>query len=206
MEYDSYQDDDADTRGSHTPALPLEAISLGPPPSETPPLSHPTINTRTNTDLCIIDTIAFASTNLDELYYHQAMKDPDAKKFNRACVEEVRSHHENGHWAVVPRFKIPSGTKIVPSVRAMKRKRRIATREIYKWKARFDVHGGKQEYFVYYWETYSPVVQWTSIRMVLILSVVLTWESDGQSTDAPVNVSEGSSVYVSMMTSRSSRS
>ena len=128
-------------------------------------------------DLGIFDPIAFASTSPDKLYYHQAMKAPDAKQFSRAWVEEVKSRHENGHWAVVPRSKIPSGMKIVPSVWAMKRKRRIATREIYKWKARLNVNGGKQEYGVHFWETYSPVVQWTSIRMFLILSILQYWHT-----------------------------
>ena len=85
-----------------------------------------------NIDLGIIYPVAFASNSPDKLYYHQAMNAPDAKQFAWACVEEVKYHHENGHRAVVPRSKIPSGTKIVPSVWAMKRKRRIATREIYK--------------------------------------------------------------------------
>ena len=31
--------------------------------------------------LGIIDPIVFASTSLDELYYHQAMKNPDANQF-----------------------------------------------------------------------------------------------------------------------------
>ena len=34
-------------------------------------------------DLGIIDPIAFASTSPDKLYYHQAMKAPDAKQFAR---------------------------------------------------------------------------------------------------------------------------
>jgi hypothetical protein len=54
----------------------------------------------------------------------------------------------------------------------MKRKRRIDTREIYKWKARLTVHGGKQTQGVNFWETYAPVVNWTSIRLYLILSVL----------------------------------
>ena len=45
-------------------------------------------------DLGIINPIAFASTSMDELYYHQAMKAPDAKQFVRACMEEVKAHHE----------------------------------------------------------------------------------------------------------------
>ena len=65
-------------------------------------------------NLGIINPIAFASTNPHRLYYHQAMKAPDAKQFSQAYVEEVKSHHENSHWAVVPRSKIPYGTKIVP--------------------------------------------------------------------------------------------
>ena len=165
LEYESYQEDDAETRGPHTPDLPLGEIPVEPPPSDPPPLGHPTIDTRTNMDtllrrsnrikrlpsclgshvafesllvpnedinLGIIDPIAFASTSTDELYYHQAMKAPDAQQFARDCVEEVKAHHKNGHFAIVPRPKIPSGTKIFPSVWAMKRKRRIATREIYK--------------------------------------------------------------------------
>ena len=59
----------------------------------------------------------------------------------------------------------------------MKRKRRIATTEIYKWKARLNVHGGKQEYGVHYWETYSPVVQQNSIHMFLILSILQNWHT-----------------------------
>ena len=39
------------------------------------------------------------------------------------------------------------------------------------------MHGGKQEYGVHYWETYSPVVQWTSIRMFLILSILQNWHT-----------------------------
>ena len=59
----------------------------------------------------------------------------------------------------------------------MKQKSCIATREIYKWKARLNVHGGKQEYGVFYWDTYSQVAQWTSIRIFLILSIPQNWHT-----------------------------
>jgi hypothetical protein len=125
-----------------------------------------------------IDPIAFvASNDPDVMYYDQAMKQPDADKFSKACDDEIAAHHENGHWKVVERTQIPRGTKVVPSVWSMKRKRRIDTREVYKWKARLNVHGGKQEYGVHYWETYAPVVQWTSIRLCLILSVLQNWHT-----------------------------
>ena len=37
------------------------------------------------------------------------------------------------------------------------------------------MHGGKQQYGVDYWETYSPVVQWTTTRLFLIVSVLRGW-------------------------------
>jgi hypothetical protein len=52
--------------------------------------------------------------------------------------------------------------KILDSVWAMKRKRDLVTREVYKHKARLNVHGGQQQFGVNYFETYSPVVTWFS--------------------------------------------
>jgi hypothetical protein len=57
----------------------------------------------------------------------------------------------------------------------MKRKRRIATREVYKWKARVNIDGSKQEEGVNYWETFSPVASWAAIRMVLITTLIHAW-------------------------------
>ena len=59
----------------------------------------------------------------------------------------------------------------------MKRKRRIDTREVYRWKARLNVHGGKQQHGVNYWDTYAPVVTWSSIRLLLVLATMHSWET-----------------------------
>ena len=59
----------------------------------------------------------------------------------------------------------------------MKRKRRIKTREVYKWKARLNVHGGQQVKGIHFWETFAPVVTWASIRLVLILAQVMKWHT-----------------------------
>ena len=60
---------------------------------------------------------------------------------------------------------------------SMKRKRRIDTREIYRWKARLNVHGGQQQYGVNYWETYAPVVMWTTLRFFFVLSLLFQWHT-----------------------------
>jgi hypothetical protein len=59
----------------------------------------------------------------------------------------------------------------------MKRKRRIATREVYKWKARINIDGSKQVYGVHYNETYSPVVAWPTTRFFLTQSLLHNWKT-----------------------------
>ena len=54
----------------------------------------------------------------------------------------------------------------------MKRKRIPGTGVLQKHKARLGAHGGQQVYGVNYWETYVPVVQWMSIRVMLCSSTV----------------------------------
>ena len=39
------------------------------------------------------------------------------------------------------------------------------------------MHDGKQEKNINYWETYSPVVGWTTIRTFLILYIMNKWAS-----------------------------
>jgi hypothetical protein len=126
----------------------------------------------------MMDPLAFlAKTGQDDLYYHQAMKAPDAKEFRLAMQGEVDSHHNNKHWELIHRSKVPEGVKVLDSVWAMKRKRRIKSKEVYKWKARLNVHGGQQEHGVNYWETFAPVVTWISIRLILILSIIFKWHT-----------------------------
>ena len=115
------------------------------------------------------DPIAFAaSSDPDIMYLHEALKQPDKKEFIQAMVNEVTTHTTRGHWKIIPISEVPNGTKILPAVWAMRRKRKILTREVYKWKARLNVHGGKQTHGVDYWETYAAALKWSSIRFFLI--------------------------------------
>jgi hypothetical protein len=75
------------------------------------------------------------------------------------------------------RSQLPKNAEVLPAVWAFKRKRRIATQEVYKWKARLNLHGGRQTKDVNYWETYSPVVGWATIRLFLILMLINGWTS-----------------------------
>ena len=127
-------------------------------------------------DIDLVHPIAFAaSSDPDTLYLHEAMKQPDADQFIKAMAEEIQAHEDNHHWEVVTRDTIPQGTPILPAIWSMRRKRRIDTRAIYKWKARLTIHGGKQEHGINYWETFSPVVRWSTIRLTFILAIKYQW-------------------------------
>ena len=47
-----------------------------------------------------------------------------------------------------------------------------------KYKARLCAHGGQQMYGVNYWETYSPVVNWISVRLLLTICHLHKLESE----------------------------
>ena len=126
----------------------------------------------------MVDPIAFlARTNADTMYFDQAMKQPDKDEFVKAIVQEVNDHIDRNHWKLIPRSEVPKGNDILPAVWSMKRKRDIKTRQVYKWKARLNVHGGKQKFGINYFETYSPVVNWFSIRLMLVLSILNRWHT-----------------------------
>jgi hypothetical protein len=116
-----------------------------------------------------------ASADPDTMYLHEALKQPDRKQFLEAMVKEVEAQTANGNWKIVRKDEVPEDAAILPAVWAMKRKRKIATREVYKWKARLNIDGSKQVKGLNYWETYAPVASWPTIRLILIMSIVSGW-------------------------------
>jgi Reverse transcriptase (RNA-dependent DNA polymerase) len=116
-----------------------------------------------------------ASSDPDGMYLDQAMKQPDRKQFKEAMRKEVQSHTDSKNWKIIRRDQIPKEHKVLPAVWAMRRKRDIATQQVYKWKARLNVHGGKQEKGLNYWETYAPVASWASIRLVMNTAALMGW-------------------------------
>ena len=119
------------------------------------------------------DPIAFAAkTGKDTLYYHQAMKAKDSRQFQEAMQMEIDDHSKYKHWKIVPRSEIPKGQQVIDSVWAMCRKRRIKSKEVYKWKSRLNMHGRQQVCSIHYWETFSAVACWSSICLLLIISLL----------------------------------
>jgi hypothetical protein len=77
----------------------------------------------------------------------------------------------------VPREKaLNEGKPVIDSVWAFKRKR-YPDGSVKKLKARFCVRGDLQKKHIDYFYTYSPVVQWSTVRLLLILSIILQFET-----------------------------
>ena len=86
--------------------------------------------------------IAFAATtNPDILYWDQAMSAPDGDKFIEAVHTELDGHEKMGNYEPVLLNEVTAGTRLLDMVWSIQRERTIKTQEVYKWKARLNVHG-----------------------------------------------------------------
>ena len=116
-----------------------------------------------------------ASADPDILYLHEAMAAPDREKWLESMDSELRDHENRGHWKLMQRDEIPKGATLLPMVWAMRRKRKIKTNEVYKWKSRLNVGGHRQKQGENYWDTDSPTLSWPTIRFFLIISLIRGW-------------------------------
>ena len=104
--------------------------------------------------------------------YDEAMHSPDAEGFKAAMDIEMEQLMDKDVWNVVPRGKaISEGANIIDTVWAFKRKR-YPDGTVKKLKARLCVRGFQQIEGVDYDDTYSPVVAWSTVRLLLILSIL----------------------------------
>ena len=117
-------------------------------------------------------------TNSDNDTYSlsQMLKQDDKKSFIEAMMTEVQDHESREHWKLIPRSSMPKGSKTIMAIWSFKRKR-FPDGRILKHKARLCAHGGMQQWGVDFWETYSPVVNWISVRTLFALSQVHGLES-----------------------------
>jgi hypothetical protein len=88
-----------------------------------------------DSQLLVKTTVAFSDTadptitlmltgNQDNFYYHEIVYEPDKDMFITAMKEEIESHNSNRNWIPILCSELPQGTKVIPSVWAMRRKQR----------------------------------------------------------------------------------
>ena len=112
-----------------------------------------------------------------------ATKDPDTStlkdvmmdlehrcEFLKAMEVEIKELEAHNTWTVMKKSEIPEGANILPSTWTFKIKR-YPDGTIRKFKARFCARGDKQIADVDYFESYAPVVSWSTVRMLLNLLI-----------------------------------
>ena len=113
--------------------------------------------------------LAARANDADTPNWHQAMNGPYAKEFWAACETELETLRQMNVWDVVDR---EPWMNVLPSTWAFKLKR-YADGLLRKVKARFCARGDRQIEGIDFFETYAPVVSWTTVRLMLILSIQL---------------------------------
>ena len=86
-------------------------------------------------------------------------------------IEELESH---GTWTVIKKSSLPRGANLLPSTWAFKIKRHPDGR-MRKHKARFCCRGDTQIAGVDFFESYAPVVAWSTVRMVMNIAIQQGW-------------------------------
>ena len=105
----------------------------------------------------------------DNPRWHEAMSGEHADGFLRASTLEISTLQEMGSWEQVR--KTPD-LNVLDSTWAFKIKR-FPDGLVRKLKARFCVRGDQQIEGVDFFDTFAPVVQWSTVRMMLVLSLTL---------------------------------
>jgi hypothetical protein len=109
------------------------------------------------------------SNSEDNPDWLKAMNGPFAEEYWEAACIEIETLEKIDAWDVVERTP---EMNVLPSTWAFKCKR-YPDGLIKKFKARFCARGDRQIEGVDFFETYAPVVQWTTVRLMLILECLL---------------------------------
>ena len=103
---------------------------------------------------CMCHPIAFLSKMLgNTMHLHQALRQPDSHQFVNLVIKEINGHVHRKHMEVTPRVDVPKDTDVLNLVCAVSCKHNLTTSEITKHKARPNLHGGKQEFGMTYYDT-----------------------------------------------------
>jgi len=103
----------------------------------------------------------------------EAMNSPDAAGFMKAMETEIDTLIHMQAFIVIDK---QPWMNIVSSVWAFKRKR-YPDGSIRKLKARICARGFEQIEGIDYFETFAPVVQWMTVRIILIMTILLNLEN-----------------------------
>ncbi|KAG2960768.1 Retrovirus-related Pol polyprotein from transposon TNT 1-94 [Phytophthora cactorum] len=106
--------------------------------------------------------------------FQEAVNGPDQVHWRKAIRAELKSMRLRGVFRAA---KLPNGQRAIGTKWVFKIKRK-ADGSIEKYKARLVAKGFKQKYGIDYTETFSPVVKYVTLRMVIAIAKYFGWPLD----------------------------
>jgi hypothetical protein len=137
---------------------------------------HAEVNTCCDTGIeNTVDPRAYAAkTHImdpDSPSFHQAMNGEYAEQYIQAMQLEVSTLIQQRTWSMIPRtpdLNVLKGTWVF-------KLKRLPDGSPSRFKARYCARGDLQQEGVDFFDTYAPVVQWSTIRMLLITVLTEGW-------------------------------
>jgi len=108
----------------------------------------------------------------DTLTRSQMLKAHNRNDFLAAEDDELRGLIDMQTWKYKRISELPLGTHLINSVWSYHRKH-SPDGELIKYKACLCADGRQQKFGIDYFTSYAPVITWTTVRLVLLLSVLL---------------------------------
>ena len=112
-----------------------------------------------------------SNSDPDTLSFDEAMYDVDVVEWRKASLTEITDLEKKETWVEVNIYDVPKGETILPGTWVFRRKR-TPDGTIKKYKARYCVRGDLQ---IGVFETFAPVVAFSTVRLFLILSLKFNW-------------------------------
>eukprot|EP00957_Ditylum_brightwellii_P126441 9638214-Ditylum_brightwellii.AAC.1 len=125
-------------------------------------------------DLADIQAV-IVSLDADNSFIHPKthhMTGENEPHFREAMSNEIKALKVWKTWTLIHKKHSPKNAKVIPTTWAMKIKR-FPSGTFRSFKARFCVRGDLQKKAIEEIDTYAPVVQWSTVHLMLIISLVL---------------------------------
>jgi hypothetical protein len=112
----------------------------------------------------------------DTFTFEQCMRSPEKQEWMESMLREIRSLEQHGTWVEVDMDEPEGlGIPVIPSLWTMRNKR-APSGMLTKRKSRITFRGDMEK-ANFDLDTASPVVAWSTLRVLLVLSLFLGWET-----------------------------
>ena len=122
----------------------------------------------------IVSMLAHHTTLGDPATYKAAMSSPEAKQWADAILDESTAVWDNGTFKLLKASDVPRGANVLGSKYVFKTKRDLDGK-VERYKARLVVLGCRQRFGIDFDESYAPVAQLETLRVVAVLSASAGW-------------------------------